>query len=123
MAKICVIDDEPNLRLLYRSEFERMGHEVICHANGREAYRSLPVDQPDLIILDIMMPEGDGLEFLSNVLVMHVGIPVIINSAYAQFKNDFVSWAAEAYVVKSSDLSELKEQVHRVLFKFSMATA
>ncbi len=121
MAKIYVIEDEPSLRLLYRTELEGMGHEVTCLSNGREAMSKMKMDQPDLIVLDIMMPEGDGMELLTRMLDHRMAIPVIINSAYSHYKNDFMSWAAEAYVVKSSDLSELKMEIHRVLDKSQMA--
>ncbi len=121
MARIFVIEDEPSLRLLYRTELEGMGHEVTCLSNGREAMTRMSVEQPDLIVLDIMMPEGDGMEFLTRMLDHRMAIPVIINSAYSHYKNDFMSWAAEAYVVKSSDLSELKTEIHKVLDKNSMA--
>lgn len=121
MAKIYVIEDEPSLRLLYRTELEGMGHEVTCLSNGREAMSKMKLEQPDLIVLDIMMPEGDGMELLTRMLDHRMGIPVIINSAYSHYKNDFMSWAAEAYVVKSSDLSELKTEIHKVLDKSQMA--
>lgn len=121
MAKIYVIEDEPSLRLLYRTELEGMGHEVTCLSNGRDAISKMNLEQPDLIVLDIMMPEGDGMELLTRMLDHRMSIPVIINSAYSHYKNDFMSWAAEAYVVKSSDLSELKMEIHRVLDKSQMA--
>lgn len=121
MARIYVIEDEPSLRLLYRTELEGMGHDVICVSNGREAMSTMDEDQPDLIVLDIMMPEGDGMEFLTKMLDHRMSIPVIINSAYSHYKNDFMSWAAEAYVVKSSDLTELKMEIHKALDKSQMA--
>ncbi len=117
MARIFVIEDEPSLRMLYRAELEGMGHKVTCWSNGREALRELPKQSPDLIVLDIMMPEGDGMEFLTRLLDARISIPVIINSAYSHYKNEFMSWAAEAYIVKSSDLTELKSQVGHILGK------
>lgn len=117
MARIFVIEDEPSLRMLYRAELQGMGHEVVCWSNGREALQGLHKDAPDLIVLDIMMPEGDGMEFLTRMLDGRLSVPVIINSAYSHYKNEFISWAAEAYIVKSSDVSELKSQINRVLAK------
>ncbi|MBX7151283.1 response regulator [bacterium] len=115
MAKILIIEDEPNLQLLYKSEIESMGHEAICLSGGREAYQYVEHQQPDVIVLDIMMPHGDGKEFLTRLLDSRISIPVIINSAYSHYKNDFICWAAEAYVIKSSDLGELKEEIARIL--------
>ena len=117
MAKIFIVEDEPNLQLLYRVEIESMGHEVICAANGRVALKTLEQIKPDLIILDIQMAEGDGLEFITRMLDNRQSVPVIINSAFSHYKNDFMSWAAEAYIVKSSDFSELKGTIEKVLAK------
>ncbi|MCI0444423.1 response regulator [bacterium] len=123
MSKIFVVEDEKNLRTLYKAEIEEMGHEVVCLANGREAYKRVQEELPDLIVLDLMMPEGDGLDFLTRLLDSRMHIPVIINSAYTHYKNDYISMAAEAYVIKSSDLTELKAHIIRVLGQQNMASA
>ncbi len=117
MAKIYVVEDEPSLRMLYQAEITAMGHEVILKSNGRDAFKSLLVDHPDLIVLDIQMPEGDGMSFLTKTLDTRIGIPIIINTAYSHYKDDFMSSAAEAYVVKSSDLTELKSKINDILGK------
>ncbi len=117
MAKIFIVEDEPNLQLLYRVEIESMGHEVVCAGNGRVALKCLESVNPDLIILDIQMVEGDGLEFITRMLDNRQSVPVIINSAFSHYKNDFMSWAAEAYIVKSSDITELKTTIDKVLAK------
>ena len=59
----------------------------------------------------------DGLEVLGNIIGINNKIPIILNTAYPSYKDDFMSWAADAYVVKSSDLSELKEKIHDSLSK------
>jgi len=121
MAKIFVVEDEQNLRLLYKSEIEEMGHQVLCYSNGRDAFKKIQEELPDLVVLDLMMPEGDGKEFLTRMLDNRMNIPVIINSAYSHYKNDFICWAAEAYVIKSSDLTELKNQINRALGQMNEA--
>lgn len=115
MAKILVVEDEPNLRTLYKVEIEAMGHTVHCSSDGRQALHFVKSDRPDLIVLDIMMPEGDGKEFLTRLLDSREDIPVIINTAYSHYKNDFICWAADAYVIKSSDLTELKNEIDSAL--------
>ena len=57
------------------------------------------------------MPGMDGLEALPRILGIKEGLPVILNTAYSQYQESFMSWAADAYVVKSSDLTELKEKI------------
>ena len=115
MKTILVVEDEASLRVLLEHELIEMGYAVLLSANGKEAIKAIRKKTPDLVILDIMMPEMDGLETLREILNEEKKIPVIINSAYSHYKDNFLTWAAEGYVVKSSDLSELKATVQKYL--------
>ena len=117
MTKLLVVEDDPNQRRLYQQELEDDGYEVHTAASGKEALAEIGKDRPDLVIMDISMPGMDGIEALGKVLGVDNTIPVILNTAYANYKDNFLSWAADAYVVKSSDLTELKETVKNVLKK------
>ncbi|MBN2695083.1 response regulator [bacterium] len=114
-SKILIADDERNIRLLYRTEFEHEGYEVELAENGMECLKKIETFKPDLVILDIRMPGIDGLETLNQILGKNNVLPVIINSAYSAYKDNFMSWSADAYIVKSSDLTELKEKVKELL--------
>ena len=111
MQKILIVEDEKNLRAYYKNEFEEEGYEVLLASNGEEAVDIVEKEAPNLIILDIRMPKMDGMEVMKKVLEKHKDVPIIINSAYASYMDDFMSWAAKAYVLKSSDISELKLKV------------
>ncbi len=115
MKTILVVEDEASLRVLLEHELTEMGYRVKLSSNGLEALEMIRKNKPDLVILDIMMPEMDGLEALREILNEEKKIPVIINSAYSHYKDNFLTWAAESYVVKSSDLSELKAQIQKYL--------
>jgi DNA-binding response OmpR family regulator len=115
MGKILVVEDEASLRMLLEHEFTAMGHEVILAKDGVEAAEILTQQRPGLIILDLMMPRKDGLEMLQEILNGVHRIPVIIHTAYTHYKHNFLTWAAESYIVKSSDLSELKAEVNKLL--------
>jgi DNA-binding NtrC family response regulator len=115
MARILVVDDENSLRILYRHELELEGYEVETAGTADEGIQRVRETDWDLVILDIRMPGKDGLEALGEMLAERRDIRVIINSAYGTFKDNFMSWAAEDYVVKSSDLTEFKEKVAEVL--------
>lgn len=115
MTKILVVDDEKNLRTLYQSELGHEGYEVAVAADGQEALRLLEVDRPDLVILDIRMPGLDGIETMSRMLGKDPHVPVILNTAYSSYRDSFLSWSADAYVIKSSDLGELKLRIRQVL--------
>jgi len=113
--KILLVEDEESLRLLYKEELETDGYEVLTAPNGKEALRQLDKGKPDLIILDIVMPVMDGMEALEQIMGRERSIPIIIHTSYPGYREDFMSWAADAYVSKSSDLGELKKRVKELL--------
>jgi CheY-like chemotaxis protein len=115
MPKLLVVDDEAPLRLLYEKELTEEGYDVVLAGDGREAIKKIEEEAPDLIVLDIQMPDIDGLEAMGKILGNYNNLPVIINTAYSSYKSNFMSWAAEAYVVKSSNLDELKSTIREVL--------
>ncbi len=117
MATILVVEDDKNQRLLYEQELKLEGYEVVTASDGKDALGKIKEQLPDLIIMDINMPKMDGIETKRKILGKNKEIPVIINTAYSNYKDNFMSWAADAYVVKSSDLSELKNTVKAVLAK------
>jgi DNA-binding response OmpR family regulator len=115
MAKLLVVDDDKNLRLLYEQELADEGHAVFLAASGPEALEYLKNNRPDLIVLDISMPGMDGIEALGKILAKDKSMPVILNTAYSTYKDNFMTWSADAYVVKSGDLTELKVKIKEVL--------
>jgi two-component system response regulator (stage 0 sporulation protein F) len=115
--KILVVEDEEGLRLLYEEELKSEGYEVLTARNGREAIEQLEKGKPDLIILDIVMPVMNGMEALGRIVGKDRKIPIILNSSYPGYRQDFMSWAADAYITKSIDLGELKDKVRELLEK------
>jgi two-component system response regulator (stage 0 sporulation protein F) len=115
--RILLVEDEESLRLLYEEELKAEGYDVVTAGNGKEALRQLEGVRPDLIILDIVMPVMDGMETLGQIMGRKRNIPIIIHTSYPGYREDFMSWAADAYVAKSSDLRELKETVRDLLKK------
>ena len=115
MLQILVIDDDRNLRNLYKQEFSDDGYDVEPIENGWKALRSIRMKRPDIVILDIGIPGMDGLDILSRILAIDKTIPVVINTAYSIYKDNFMTWSADAYVIKSGDLTELKQTVIYVL--------
>ena len=117
MITVLVVEDDKNQRLLYEQELKLEGYEVVTASDGKDALEKIQEQLPDLIIMDINMPKMDGIETMGKILGKNREIPVIINTAYSNYKDNFMSWAADAYIVKSSDLSELKNTVKEVLAK------
>ncbi len=121
MAKkrILVVDDEEHIRLLYSAELMDAGYEVETAKNAKDAQKKIKLFQPDLITLDIRMPGIDGIEFLRRFRENDKTTPVVLCTAYSDYKQDFRVWASEAYVVKSSNLEPLKTTIREVLEKSS----
>ncbi len=119
MTTILLVEDDKNQRLLYGQELRHEGYEVVTASNGKEALKEVQGKLPDIVIMDINMPKMDGIEAMGRILGKNKEIPVIINTAYSNYKDSFMSWAADAYIVKTSDLSELKEKIKEVLAKKS----
>jgi two-component system, response regulator, stage 0 sporulation protein F len=117
MKTILVVDDDEAIRTLLQEELEEEGYKVLIATNARDALKMVASETLDLVILDIRMPGMDGLEALPRILGIKEGLPVIMNTAYSQYQDSFMSWAADAYVVKSSDLTELKEKVKELVNK------
>jgi len=115
MAHLLIIDDEGDIRHLYAAELEDEGHSVVTCGNRTEAMEQLRHQVFDLIILDIQLDQESGLELLQQIAREQENIPVILCTAYSCYKEDFSSWLADAYVVKSSNLDELKNEVRRIL--------
>ena len=108
-------DEEENIREPYKEEVGEEGDEVDTGASAEEAGKAVTARRPDRMIRDIGLPGRDGLEYLREVMEQRRDLPVLINSAYDSYKDDFASWAAEAYFVKSSDLEPLKLKVRELL--------
>jgi len=115
MATVMVVEDDRNQRILYEQELGEEGHEVILAEGGRQALEKLNEVTPDIVVLDISMPGMDGIETLGKILGRERDIPVILNTAYSSYKDNFMTWSADAYVVKSSDLTELKDKITEII--------
>jgi DNA-binding NtrC family response regulator len=115
MARVLVVDDDNSLRILYTKEMSDEGYDVESVSSGKEALESITARRPDVVILDIKMEGMDGLSVLDEIMKRDKTIPVVLNTAYSTFKSDFTTWSADAYVVKSSDLTELKETIKQIL--------
>ena len=111
MAKILVVDDEEHIRLLYSEELSEAGHEVVTAVDGYKLTERIDREKPDLVILDIKMIDYNGLDLLQEIRNKFYNLPVILCTAYDTFKDDIKSIAADFYVIKSFDLTELKKKI------------
>jgi DNA-binding response OmpR family regulator len=111
MPNLLIVEDDVSLRKLYEAEFAEEGYTVTSVSSGEEAIEKLRAAPPEAVILDIRLGGMDGLDVLRRVLLEQPGVAVVLNSAYPSYKQSFASWSADGYVVKSGDLTELKQTV------------
>ncbi len=114
--KILIVDDDINIQRLYKEELESEGYQTVIAGNGAQALELFEKETPDIVTLDILMPDSDGISVLRSMKEKNPDIPIIMSTAY-DYKDDFAVWASEAYVVKSSDLQELKDTIKKLLKK------
>ena len=116
--KILIVDDEDHLRMLIEQALEELedeGVDFFTAANGEEALEQFKQNPPDLVILDINMPGMNGIEVLRRMKEVNPNLPVILSSAYQEYKQDLGTWASEDYIVKSANMDELKNAVRKHL--------
>ncbi|MDL1976836.1 MAG: two-component system response regulator [Desulfobacterales bacterium C00003106] len=113
--KILIVDDEEVILMLYKEELEEEGYDVVTTSTGLGLLEKIETEKPKVVVLDIKMAEYNGLDLLQDIRKSYYNIPVILCSAYSSFKGDLKSIAADYYVVKSSDLTELKQKVKMAL--------
>ena len=117
MPSLLIVEDDLSLRTLYQAEFTEEGYNVTGVASGEEAMEVLRKSPPQAVVLDIRLGGMNGLDLLRGILADRPEVAVVLNSAYPGYKQDFTSWSADRYVVKSSDLRELKEAVAEAMEK------
>lgn len=115
MLKVLLVEDDADQRNLYRDSFIEAGFEVATASNGIEALECFNISRPDAVVLDIQMPGMDGIEALGKIITRDKQIVGLFYSSYPAFKSNFMTWAADAFVVKTGDPSEIVNEVHRLL--------
>ena len=111
MYKILILDDDYATRLLYQAELEDEGYSVTATGSCLNLWDQIKQFRPDLIILDIRLGEINGLDILLEIRDRYYDMPIILCSAYPTFRYDIKAIAADFFVIKSIDLSELKFKI------------
>ena len=115
MDTILIVDDEEWIQSFYEDELGEEGYKVITSGDGSKVLELIEQERPDLVILDIRLGEYNGLDLLQDIRNSHYDLPVILFTAYSVYKYDLRSMAADYYVVKRSDLTELKIRIRMAM--------
>lgn len=116
-TRVLVVEDEPALQQLLQAYLERAGYEVSCLNNGKQALAEIRRDPPDLLLLDILLPEMDGVTLTEQLRMEHKGLPIIMLTAKSteQDRVRGLQVGADDYVVKPFSPAELVLRVQAVL--------
>lgn len=116
MKRILVVDDERQITRMLRTSLQSSGYEVETAANGREALHLFEVNQPDLVITDLAMPEMDGLE-LTRAIRHRANTPILVLSVREAdtMKVDALDGGADDYLTKPFSMPELLARVRAQL--------
>ena len=115
MSKVLIVDDEPHLRVLYETELRRAGYDTMTAGNAQQGLEFVETMKPDLVVLDIRMAGMDGIDALQHILERDSSIPVVLNTAFSSYRDNYLTWAADAYITKSADVTELLDTVEGLL--------
>jgi DNA-binding response OmpR family regulator len=120
--KILVVEDEPNMVVGLRDNFEFEGYEVITALDGVEGLQMALEESPDLVVLDVMMPRMSGLEVCKQLRAQRASIPIIMLTARGQEVDKVVGLelGADDYVTKPFSIRELLARVKAVLRRTSV---
>lgn len=114
--KILVVDDEPKIQMLLTNYFSSRGNEVRAVTSGEDALEMMEFWEPDLVFLDIQLPQLSGIDVLKRIKVMKDGTPVVMISGYATEKIAVQSLELGAmdYINKPINFKRLEEIVSYV---------
>jgi two-component system alkaline phosphatase synthesis response regulator PhoP len=118
-ARILIVDDDPAIRRLLSHSLELEGYLVATASDGEEALDQLPVADPDVVVLDIMMPRMNGLDVLERIRrdPNTADLPVILLTAKAAKEDVWEGWqrGVDYYMTKPFDVEELLRFIEYVL--------
>ncbi|HEX2219471.1 MAG TPA: response regulator [Gemmatimonadales bacterium] len=114
--RVLIVEDEPALRLSYDRAF-RPRYDLAFASNGAEAMEQLELHKPEVAVLDMRLPDTDGIELLRRIRVTHPNLPVIITTAYLSIEPQLkvLDLPHSGYIVKPFRLDELGARIDAVL--------
>ncbi len=117
MKKILVADDEKNMLMLFEDELSEAGFEVLTAQNGVETLKKFTAFSPDLLILDIKMPNLNGVEVLREIRRRDRNIPVLVTSAFGPMKADpeINILGIQAFFTKPVDITQVIGKAQDIL--------
>ena len=112
---VLLVEDDELQRLYFREELEREGYQVRSAGDGLEALKDIAEEKPGAVVMDVIMPGMDGIQTLCRVKSRYPTLPVILHSSYHGYKDNYLCWMADDFVIKSADTAPLKLSLRKFL--------
>jgi DNA-binding NtrC family response regulator len=113
--RVLLVEDDAEQCRMCAAELSSAGYRVRTAHDGREALKACDQEMPDIVVSDINMPGMDGINAMEGMIGKNNRLPIILFTSYGGYKESYRSWSTDAYLIKSSDLTELKNTIQRVL--------
>ncbi|HHT9125970.1 MAG TPA: response regulator [Candidatus Brocadiia bacterium] len=115
MGNILLIEHNADQRMLYETALREEGYKVVSVGSAKEALLNVEFLSPDIIVLDILMPDMDGIQLIGRLLSFNKRHKIVVHTAYKTFENNLMMLGVDAYILKCSDLTILKDRIHKLL--------
>ncbi|MFC3784409.1 two-component system KDP operon response regulator KdpE [Sphingopyxis italica] len=123
-AKILIVEDDPHIRRLLRATMHRAGHAVVEAADARQAIALLDIERPDVVLLDLGLPDRDGLELIGLIRLRSAAIVIVVSARDdGAEKVTALDLGADDYVTKPFDTDELLARIRTALRHLRTAAA
>jgi len=119
MKKVLIIDDDESIRDIYSTNFKSAKYKVFCAKNGKEGLDAVEEKKPDIVLLDILMPEMDGFDFLKALKKKNPLIPAVVltNMSSPKDKEEAILLGAKEYLLKTKHTPEGIEKIVKKILK------
>ena len=111
MEKIIIVDNDKAIQMLYAEELHEEGYEVIPCSDGFCLMELISKCRPDIVVMEVCLGKCDGLDLLQEIRNRYHSLPVILCTAFSEYRYDLRSIAADYFVVKSSNVEELNTKI------------
>ena len=125
MSKIMIVDDDPNIRELVSALLQNHGFEACEAEDGRDALQKMMNDDPDLVIIDIMMPNMDGFELCRHLRKYYENLPILMLTAKGELASKVKGFGlgADDYLTKPFEDDELILRIQALLRRYKIETS
>lgn len=117
MKKIIIVEDEELLSQVYKDALEKEGYGVLLAKDGAATLKELENVKPDLVMLDVRLPDINGLDLVDAIKAKYADVPVVLCTAYDSAINDFKKKSTKVtdYIIKPVALAELKFKIRKII--------